>query len=320
MLHDTVILARYHYLGHSYALVISIFISINNNDHHQSSCLIWMCMTNALTTSVLTTFSGRTTNMLNLTAKKRMMFFPNLVKPSLFFKAQLSITKHTIIKPISPPKLPLELSELAWQFFYHLKSVLMSICPNPVKLSRLFFGMIVTINSLISVTLAHANTEFFFIAPANPTSAKTAQSHHMPIGLHQISQTVSYRIHMLPNIQKQRNPMMVVSHDKENDALPSANEILEMDKVELTSLQVMHVLSEICPSVLSASQQKSFQRAFNTRLQDLLPNVDDPQAIMHSLSTQRNYRRELNSLKSWLNGVAKSEKSSLGQEIGTAPL
>lgn len=318
MLHDTVILARYHYLGHSYALVISIFI--NNNDHHQS-CLIWMCMTNALTTSVLTTFSGRTTNMLNLTAKKRMMFFPNLVKPSLFFKAQLSITKHTIIKPISPPELPLELSELAWQFFYHLKSVLMSICPNPVKLSRLFFGMIVTINSLISVTLAHANTEFFFIAPANPTSAKTAQSHHMPIGLHQISQTVSYRIHMLPSIQKQRsNPMMVASHDKENDTLPSANEILEMDKVELTSLQVMHVLSEICPNVLSASQQKSFQRAFNTRLQDLLPNVDDPQAIMHSLSTQRNYRRELNSLKSWLNGLSKTEKSILCQEIATAPL
>lgn len=258
--------------------------------------------------------------MLNLTAKKRMMFFPNLVKPSLFFKAQLSITKHTIIKPISPPELPLELSELAWQFFYHLKSVLMSICPNPVKLSRLFFGMIVTINSLISVTLAHANTEFFFIAPANPTSAKTAQSHHMPIGLHHISQTVSYRIHMLPNIQKQRNPMMVASHDKENDALPSANEILEMDKVELTSLQVMHVLSEICPSVLSASQQKSFQRAFNIRLQDLLPNVDDPQAIMHSLSTQRNYRRELNSLKSWLNGLSKTEKSILCQEIATAPL
>ena len=112
----------------------------------------------------------------------------------------------------------------------------MLICPNPVKLSRLFFGMIVTINSLISVTLAHANTEFFFIAPANPTSAKTAQSHHMPIGLHHISQTVSYRIHMLPNIQKQRNPMMVVSHDKENDALPSANEILEMDKVEACCL------------------------------------------------------------------------------------
>lgn len=255
------------------------------------------------------------TDMLNLSGNKILILLYPLAKSMLTttgFEVQTKIQKKLTLAFFNKSVV----SELMIPFFYHLTAVMRAICLNHKALPNLLFGMIITLGSLLSTMNSYAQTEFSLILSPHNNS-------HVSGNIYRINDNSNYRIQMLPNLQKNRiaSSMFIKQTDESIDTkTPTTTELIDMDKVELASLQVMHVLNEICPNLLPASQQASFQRAFNARLQEMLPSVSDPQSVIESLSTQRSYRRELNSLKAWINGLSKTDKSILCREIAAATL
>ncbi len=56
---------------------------------------------------------------------------------------------------------------------------------------------------------------------------------------------------------------------------------------------VLHVLSEICPPMLTKAQQREFSKAYDKELKSLLPNLNNPKQALQYLSTQQDYQKIL---------------------------
>lgn len=83
-------------------------------------------------------------------------------------------------------------------------------------------------------------------------------------------------------------------------------------------IAVMHVLSEICPPMLSDSQKQRFYKSYNSQLHVLMPTLEDPKAAIQYLSTQQDYRQILQGIRSWTLGFSKKENKALCEDLANA--
>ena len=75
-------------------------------------------------------------------------------------------------------------------------------------------------------------------------------------------------------------------------------------------IAVMHVLSEICPPMLTGKQKQRFYKSYNVQLHELMPSLEDPKAAIQYLSTQQDYRHLLQGIRSWTLGFSKQENTA----------
>ena len=83
-------------------------------------------------------------------------------------------------------------------------------------------------------------------------------------------------------------------------------------------IAVMHVLSEICPPMLSDSQKQRFYKSYNSQLHVLMPSLEDPKAAIQYLSTQQDYRQILQGIRSWTLGFSKKDNKALCEDLANA--
>lgn len=83
---------------------------------------------------------------------------------------------------------------------------------------------------------------------------------------------------------------------------------IRVTKYELALVQVM---AEICPQMLSGRQKSQFYEAYNNQLRAFIPSADDPEEILDYLSTQRDYRAVLQSVRSWTKSFPQNENREL---------
>ena len=83
-------------------------------------------------------------------------------------------------------------------------------------------------------------------------------------------------------------------------------------------IAVMHVLSEICPPMLTGKQKQRFYKSYNVQLHELMPSLEDPKAAIQYLSTQQDYRQILQGIRSWTMGFSKQEKKALCEDLANA--
>lgn len=95
---------------------------------------------------------------------------------------------------------------------------------------------------------------------------------------------------------------------------------LDMSSMNITKheIAVMHVLSEICPQMLSGKQKQRFYKSYNFQLQELMPSLEDPKAAIQYLSTQQDYRQILQGIRSWTMGFSKQENKALCEDLANA--
>lgn len=103
-----------------------------------------------------------------------------------------------------------------------------------------------------------------------------------------------------------------------NGANQNANNMpVDISSMQITTheLALMQVLSEICPKLLRQNQQSSFQHAYNTKLQALMPNISNPQNALQYLSAQKDYRDLHHSIKTWTLSFSEDENQALCEDI-----
>ena len=83
-------------------------------------------------------------------------------------------------------------------------------------------------------------------------------------------------------------------------------------------IAVMHVLSEICPPMLTGKQKQRFYKSYNVQLHELMPSLEDPKAAIQYLSTQQDYRQILQGIRSWTMGFSKQENKALCEDLANA--
>ena len=83
-------------------------------------------------------------------------------------------------------------------------------------------------------------------------------------------------------------------------------------------IAVMHVLSEICPPMLTGKQKPRFYQSYNVQLHELMPSLEDPKAAIQYLSTQQDYRQILQGIRSWTMGFSKQENKALCEDLANA--
>ena len=106
-----------------------------------------------------------------------------------------------------------------------------------------------------------------------------------------------------------------------NAASNSATTIpLDLSGVNITKheIAVMHVLSEICPPMLTGKQKQRFYKSYNVQLHELMPSLEDPKAAIQYLSTQQDYRQILQGIRSWTMGFSKQENKALCEDLANA--
>lgn len=92
---------------------------------------------------------------------------------------------------------------------------------------------------------------------------------------------------------------------------------VDMSGINITQheIAVMHVLSEICPPMLRGKQKQRFFNAYNTKLHQLMPTLDDPKAAIQYLSTQQDYREVLQTIRVWTMQFSKKDNQLLCQDM-----
>ena len=106
-----------------------------------------------------------------------------------------------------------------------------------------------------------------------------------------------------------------------NAASNSATTIpLDLSGINITKheIAVMHVLSEICPPMLTGKQKQRFYKSYNVQLHELMPSLEDPKAAIQYLSTQQDYRQILQGIRSWTMGFSKQENKALCEDLANA--
>lgn len=97
---------------------------------------------------------------------------------------------------------------------------------------------------------------------------------------------------------------------------------IAIDMSELTTTKnevaVLQVLSEICPPMLTKSQQQGFSKAYNIELQRLMPSISDPRVAVQYLSSQQDYKQILADTRQWTLSYPKSENKEVCTELATA--
>lgn len=83
-------------------------------------------------------------------------------------------------------------------------------------------------------------------------------------------------------------------------------------------IAVMHVLSEICPPMLTGKQKQRFYKSYNVQLHELMPSLEDPKAAIQYLSTQQDYRQILQGIRSWTMDFSKQENKALCEDLANA--
>lgn len=90
----------------------------------------------------------------------------------------------------------------------------------------------------------------------------------------------------------------------------SANDVADI-RVTKYELALVQVMAEICPQMLSGRQKSQFYEAYNNQLRAFIPSADDPEEILDYLSTQRDYRAVLQSVRSWTKSFPQNENREL---------
>lgn len=70
-------------------------------------------------------------------------------------------------------------------------------------------------------------------------------------------------------------------------------------RVTKYELALVQVLAEVCPQMLNARQRERFYEAYHYQLRAFIPTADNPEQILDYLSSQRDYRAVLQSVRSW---------------------
>ena len=110
-----------------------------------------------------------------------------------------------------------------------------------------------------------------------------------------------------------------------SQATPAASNASTTIPVDLSGINitkheiaVMHVLSEICPPMLTGKQKQRFYKSYNVQLHELMPSLEDPKAAIQYLSTQQDYRQILQGIRSWTMGFSKQENKALCEDLANA--
>ena len=92
---------------------------------------------------------------------------------------------------------------------------------------------------------------------------------------------------------------------------------IDMSGINITQheIAVMHVLSEICPPMLRGNQKQRFFNAYNAKLHQLMPTLEDPKAAIQYLSTQQDYREVLQTIRVWTMQFSKKDNQLLCQDM-----
>lgn len=90
----------------------------------------------------------------------------------------------------------------------------------------------------------------------------------------------------------------------------SANDVADI-RVTKYELALVQVMAEICPQMLSGRQKSQFYEAYNNQLRAFIPSADDPEETLDYLSTQRDYRAVLQSVRSWTKSFPQNENREL---------
>lgn len=105
-----------------------------------------------------------------------------------------------------------------------------------------------------------------------------------------------------------------------SNAIESTTIPVDMAGMNITKheIAVMHVLSEICPPMLTNKQKQRFYKSYNIQLHQLMPTLEDPKAAIQYLSTQQDYRQILQSIRSWTLGFSKKDNKALCEDLANA--
>lgn len=106
-----------------------------------------------------------------------------------------------------------------------------------------------------------------------------------------------------------------IAEDKNSNTIAIDMSELATTKEEVAVLQV---LSEICPPMLTQSQQKGFGNAYNAELKKLMPTISDPRLAIQYLSTQQDYKQILNETRQWTLSYPKTENLAVCKELATS--
>lgn len=79
---------------------------------------------------------------------------------------------------------------------------------------------------------------------------------------------------------------------------------IRVTKYEIALVQVM---AEICPQMLNARQRAQFYEAYGNQLRAFIPSTEDPERILDYLSSQRDYRAILQSVRAWTASFPRDE-------------
>lgn len=92
---------------------------------------------------------------------------------------------------------------------------------------------------------------------------------------------------------------------------------VDMSGINITQheIAVMHVLSEICPPMLRGNQKQRFFNAYNAKLHQLMPSLEDPRSAIQYLSTQQDYREVLQTIRVWTMQFSKKDNRLLCQDM-----
>ncbi|PID37830.1 MAG: hypothetical protein CR966_00240 [Pseudomonadales bacterium] len=117
----------------------------------------------------------------------------------------------------------------------------------------------------------------------------------------------------------QRSILLEQPSDNSPDNVTDTDSFVPVDfaniNIKQYELATMQVLSEVCPKYLDSSQHATFNKAFNAQLRKLLPQVKNPKAAMKYLSNQPNYRKLLESVRSWTLSYSAEENKQLCQDV-----
>ena len=115
-------------------------------------------------------------------------------------------------------------------------------------------------------------------------------------------------------------PIAMLSQATQAASNASTTIPVDLSGINITKheIAVMHVLSEICPPMLTGKQKQRFYKSYNVQLHELMPSLEDPKAAIQYLSTQQDYRQILQGIRSWTMGFSKQENKALCEDLANA--